>query len=195
MNKRVFIVHGWSGHPKEGWFPWLKRELELQGFFVFVPQMPNSNEPRIIPWVKALADSVGVIDRDTYFVGHSMGCQTIVRYLEREESSIVSGGAVFVAGFFSRLTNIASNDLEKSVIKEWLETPIDLEKVKKRLVKSIAIFSDNDPFVPLDNRITFETVLGSEVVVVSNQQHFSGDTGTDQLPIVEEALLKIVTRK
>ena len=25
--KRVFIVHGWGGHPDEGWFPWLSSEL------------------------------------------------------------------------------------------------------------------------------------------------------------------------
>ena len=26
--KRAFIIHGWDGYPAEGWFPWLKRELE-----------------------------------------------------------------------------------------------------------------------------------------------------------------------
>jgi hypothetical protein len=26
--KRVFIIHGWEGYPEEGWFPWLKKELE-----------------------------------------------------------------------------------------------------------------------------------------------------------------------
>ena len=26
--KRVFIIHGWEGHPENAWFPWLKKELE-----------------------------------------------------------------------------------------------------------------------------------------------------------------------
>ena len=34
MNKRVFIAHGWDGYPEEGWFPWLKKELETKGFEV-----------------------------------------------------------------------------------------------------------------------------------------------------------------
>ena len=28
--KRVFIIHGWDGYPEEGWFPWLKEELEKE---------------------------------------------------------------------------------------------------------------------------------------------------------------------
>ena len=29
--KKVFIIHGWEGYPEEGWFPWLKKELESRG--------------------------------------------------------------------------------------------------------------------------------------------------------------------
>ena len=28
---KVVIVHGWGGTPEEGWFPWLRRELEERG--------------------------------------------------------------------------------------------------------------------------------------------------------------------
>ncbi|PIP29922.1 hypothetical protein COU12_02115 [Candidatus Jorgensenbacteria bacterium CG10_big_fil_rev_8_21_14_0_10_54_38] len=45
--KRVFIVHGWDGYPEEGWFPWLKRELEARGFEVHVPPLPDAGNPRI----------------------------------------------------------------------------------------------------------------------------------------------------
>src|SRR3989344_9568337 len=115
MLQRVFIVHGWDGHPEEGWFPWLKRELEAKGFKVYVPQLPDAANPRIYNWVPALAAAVGEADEETYFVGHSMGCQTIARYLESlpEEKQLATskplrkearrgGGAVFVAGFFKR---------------------------------------------------------------------------------------------
>ena len=39
MVKRVFVVHGWDGHPAEGWFPWLKKELEKRGYLVNVLRM------------------------------------------------------------------------------------------------------------------------------------------------------------
>ena len=41
------------------------------------------SNPRIQKWVSKLAQTVGDADKQTYFVGHSMGCQTIVRYLEK----------------------------------------------------------------------------------------------------------------
>lgn len=59
MPKRIFIVHGWGGHTEEGWFPWLKRESENRGFQVFVPELPDADEPRIQKWVPALAAAVG----------------------------------------------------------------------------------------------------------------------------------------
>ena len=63
--KRVYIVHGWGGYPEEGWFPWLKKELEAKGFEVHVPQMPNADKPRMETWVPALAQAVGSADDHT----------------------------------------------------------------------------------------------------------------------------------
>lgn len=71
MNKRAFVVHGWDGCPKEERFPWLTKELEAEGFNVFVPQLPDAGSPRIQKWVPELAEIVGAPDRNTYFVGHS----------------------------------------------------------------------------------------------------------------------------
>jgi hypothetical protein len=191
MLKRVFIIHGWDGCPEEGWFPWLKRELEANDFTVYIPQMPNSAEPRIAPWVAEISKAVGKLDSSTYFVGHSLGCQAIARYLEQDRTDAVIGGAVFVAGFFSRLTNIGNNDLEKNVVKEWLETPLDFRKARRHLNKSVAIFSDDDPFVPMDNQREFITEFGSDIIIENGAQHFSGNTGTLELPIVKDLILRM----
>ncbi|OGC81343.1 MAG: hypothetical protein A2V81_00855 [Candidatus Abawacabacteria bacterium RBG_16_42_10] len=192
MPKRVFIVHGWGGYPEEGWFPWLKKELEARGFEVLVPQLPDSDNPRIHNWVPKLSEMVGVPDQETYFVGHSMGCQTIARYLESLPEEVKVGGVVFVAGFFKRLTNIEDDTEVKEIAKHWLETPLDLEKVKSHLFKSVAIFSDNDKYVPLDNKDDFHNKLGSEIIIEHHKGHFSGASdGITELPSVLEAVLKI----
>jgi uncharacterized protein len=190
-NKRVFIIHGWDGFPEEGWFPWLKKELESRGFTVTVPQMPKPQEPRINNWVPALTELVGTPDAETYFVGHSMGCQTIARYIESLPDGIKVGGAVFVAGFLKRLTNIGNKEIEQSVVNEWLKTPLDLKKAKDRMKKSVAVFSDNDPFVPLDNQDEFKDVLGSKIVIEHDKGHFSGSTGTKELPVVLDEVLEM----
>src|SRR5437016_1364128 len=109
--KKAIIVHGWDGYPEEGWFPWLKKELQTKGFKVSVPQMPESQKPRINNWVPALAKAVEKAEENTYFVGHSMGVQAITRYLLTLPKGAKVGGAVFVAGFFKRLTGL-ENDPE-----------------------------------------------------------------------------------
>ncbi len=189
---RVFIVHGWDGYPEEGWFPWLKKELETRGFQVFIPQLPDTGNPRIYNWVPALAKVVGIPDAQTYFVGHSMGCQTIARYLESLPEGVKVGGSVFVAGFFKHLTGLEDDPAVTDTDRHWLGTSLDLEKVKTHLDKSIAIFSDNDPWVPLDNQDDFKEKLLSRIVIEHQMGHFSGSNGIKELPIVLESLLKLV---
>ncbi len=194
-QKRVFIVHGWDGHPEEGWYPWLKKELEARGFNVFVPQLPKPEEPRINNWVPKLKEVVGNPDEQTYFVGHSMGCQTIVRYLESLPEYMMVGGAVFVAGFFKRLTNLEDDDTVRSVSEEWLKTPLDFNKVKIHLKKSIAIFSDDDPYVSSDNQGDFKDSLGSKIVIEHNKEHFRESAGIVELPIALASMLEIAGEK
>ena len=83
--KRVILVHGWGFNPTMNWYPWLKKELEKKGFEVIIPAMPNTNEPDINSWVFKLREFVGRDDGELILIGHSIGCQTIMRFLEKED--------------------------------------------------------------------------------------------------------------
>lgn len=189
MNKRVFIIHGWDGYPEEGWFPWLKQEFEKNGFQVQVPAMPEPAEPKIGAWVSHLAKTVGDVDENTFFVGHSIGCQTILRYLESLPTDKKVGGVIFVAGWFT-LMNLETDE-EKEIAQPWLETPIDFEKVKQRTRKFFAVFSDNDEVVPFNNKELFEQRLGAKTAVEHQKGHFSGSDGVNDLSGVLESILSI----
>lgn len=195
MKKRVFIVHGWDGYPEEGWFPWLKKELEKKGFEVFIPQLPEPDKPNIKNWVATLEKIVVKLDKQTFFVGHSMGCQTIVRYLESLTKNQKIGGIVFVAGFFKRLTNLEDDMVVREIANIWLTSKVDFQKAKSHFDKSIAIFSDNDPYVSLDNQDDFKNIFGSKIIIEHKMGHFSGSTDTKKLPIVLEALINISEQK
>lgn len=187
MTKRAFIIHGWDGYPDEGWFPWLKTELEKKGFQVQVPAMPEPAEPKIEAWVSLLSKVVGEANENTYFVGHSIGCQTILRYLESLSDGKKIGGAYFVAGWFT-LTNLKTDE-EKEIAKPWLETAIDFDKVKQHTEKFFAVFSDNDPVVPQENEKLFGERLGAKTEIEHAKGHLSGSDGVKELPIVLEAIL------
>lgn len=192
MKKRVFIIHGWDGFPEEGWFPWLKNELEIKGFDVGVPQMPDADNPRISSWVPKITEVVGSPDENVYFVGHSMGCQAIARYLETLPEGVKVGGVIFVAGFFKRLSGAEDEPETLEVRNEWLGTALNFEKVKSHIAQSVAIFSDNDPWVPLDNQDDFRDNLGAKIIIEHNKGHFSGPADKiTELPVVLEELLKM----
>ena len=181
--KRVFVIHGWEGYQEEGWRPWIKKELEKRGFEVFVPAMPNTMHPKMDEWLNYLIKIVGTPDEDCYFVGHSLGCITILRYLETLKEGQKIGGVVFTAGFTSNL------GLDE--IGSFFKDPINWEKISSHCKKFIAIHSDNDPYVSLHYGKIFKEKLNAEVIVEHNMGHFSGDDGIMFLPIALESVLKI----
>ncbi len=68
-KKKLIIVHGWECYPEEGWFPWLKAELENRGWSVQVPAMPSTNQPEQARWVPYLVTIAGEVDKNTFLVG------------------------------------------------------------------------------------------------------------------------------
>ena len=101
MQKRVFIVHRWEGNSQSDWYPYIRSELKNKGFIVEIPEMPDSLNPKIDKWVSTLKNLIKNPDSNTFFIGHSIGCQTILRYLDSLNKDIKIGGAIFVSGWFN----------------------------------------------------------------------------------------------
>lgn len=185
--KRVFIVHGWEGSPNKEWFPWLKKEVEQKGFDVSVPAMPNPETPTLDTWLSKLKEEIVNPDENTYLVGHSLGCITILRFLEILNDDQKVGGAIFVAGF--------GHDLEyqgyNNELQSFFETPIDWGKIKTKANKFVIIHSRDDEWVPIEHNRTYKERLGAESIILNGFGHFSGDEGVTKLPIALEKLLEI----
>ena len=178
---RAFIIHGWYGSPKGDWIPWLSDELKRKGYEVTAPEMPDTDNPTINPWVNKLKEVVGESRVDDVLVGHSIGCQTILRFLETLENDEKVYKVIFVAPWVT-LINL-SGDEEWKIAKPWFETPIDFSKVKNRAKSFIALFSDNDSWVLLEENVKiFREKLDPKIVILKNKGHFSEDEGINELP-------------
>jgi uncharacterized protein len=176
MTKRAFLLHGWEGNPHSNWLPWLKWKLEEEKFAVSTPALPETMNPKMESWVSKLSYEIGKPDVDTYLVGHSLGCITILRYLETLTLDRRIGGAVLVAGF--------SDDLGYAELSNFFSKPIDWEKIKSRCGKFVCIHSDNDPYVPLKFADIFKEKLGAEIVVKHGYEHFNMEELQDALDAV-----------
>lgn len=144
-----------------------------------VPAMPDASHPRIETWVSFLTKVVGKVNAETFFVGHSVGCQTILRFLQSVEPQLKIGGLVLVAPWI-HLTNLS--DVEIKVIEPWLTSSLDWNKITNHLQNVIAIFSDNDPWIPLTDGDIFKEKLNSKIIIKKKQGHFSGSDGIKQIP-------------
>jgi len=191
MTKRVFMIHGWDGYPEEGCFPWLKKELTKRSFTVFTPAMPEPLAPRIDAWVSFLKEQVGTLDENTYLIGHSIGAQTILRYLESLPAGLKIGGVVFLAGWVHLTDEAFEDEEDKETAKPWLETSINWDLVKSHSNNFIAIFSDDDAVVPISDAEIFKEKLGAKIIIEHNKDHFSGNSGIKELPVLLDELLKI----
>jgi predicted alpha/beta hydrolase family esterase len=185
--KRVIIVHRWEGGSHDDWRPWLKKELEKLGYEVHIPDMPNTDVPVIEKWVSKLTEVVETPDANTYFVGHSIGCQTILRYLETVNTPV--GGVVFVAPWFM-LGNLEDEEV-KQIAKSWIETPINFEHIKTVSPSIQALISNNEPYGYIEeNKKTLEEKLNAEVKILENKGHFTEDDGCNEFPELLEIILK-----
>ncbi|MBI3273735.1 MAG: alpha/beta hydrolase [Candidatus Colwellbacteria bacterium] len=70
---------------------------------------------------------------------------------------------------------------------------VDFGKIRDHLAKSVAIFSDNDQYVSLDNADDFRDKLGSKIIIMHNKGHLNTKAGVTELPVVLEELLKMAT--
>lgn len=152
------------------------------GFVVYVPQMPDTMNPKMETWLGYLKNLVGKPDKDCYFVGHSLGCITILRYLEVLKENEKIGGAVLVAGFL--------NSLGYEQIDTFFQQPISWKEISLHCNKFLAINSDNDPLVSLKQGEIFKKELNAELVV-KHLGHLDEEAGVMELPAAFDALLRM----
>lgn len=186
--KRAVIVHCWGGYPNYCWYPQTKKELEAKGFQVDVPEMPDTENPKLSLWLPKLQETAPNPDEDLYLIGHSAGVITIMRYLEELDDSQKIGGVIFVAGF--------TDNLGFPELKNFFEEPIDFGKIKSKAKHFVAIASDNDPYVSLKFGDVFKEKLGAKVIIKHDMKHFSGELDNEEsctsLSVVAEEVLRFV---
>lgn len=182
--KRVFIIHGYTGYPDTNWFPWLRKELEKLNIRVYILTMPNTKNPQLSEWLPYLQQQVGMPDEDTYFVGHSLGCITILKYIESLPKNVKVGGAILVAGFTSP---IHFNELDN-----FFQTPLNDEKINKSVLKIININSDNDNHVSFKQAEEIKKRFNSELVTVHNGGHLNDKAGYEEFPLLLEKLKTLI---
>lgn len=186
--KKVYIVHGWDGTPEEPLFVWLDQELSKMDYLVFRLEMPNPETPIIEKWLEKLEENI-FLNEETILVGHSIGCQAVIRFLEKKNEKI--SGLLLIAPWMELDLKTIEEEGEEvvNIAKPWMETPINFESVRNNSSKIISIFSDNDPYVKISQKDLFEKELNSEIIIENNMGHFDPSSGCRELPSALRSIL------
>jgi len=184
--KQAVIVHGWYGSPEEKPMSWLKRELEESGVSVYAPEMPHPDIPTIDDWITRLK-SVIIKPAETVLIGHSIGCQTILRYLEKEKGKFV--GVLLVAPWL-KLKVGSMSEKEHKIAEPWEKTPIHFSKIKEKSKFFELFYSVSDNFVSVDDSLKIKRELGATATNLGEKGHLSEDDSITQWPEVLEVIEK-----
>ena len=189
--KKIYLVHCWDGTSSDGWYPWLAEKINNKNVNLNKFDMPNTANPKIDEWVDYLNNKVDLLNEETYFIGHSIGCQTILRYLETKEITKI-GGILFVAPWLDLLPEAIEDEDSYNTAKPWINTPIDFEKIKRFTNNISCIFSDNDYFVSLEQEKEFRNKLNAKTIIVNNKGHISQDDDVYELQEILDLTQKML---
>lgn len=180
-KKEVIFVQGWGDYTDGIWPNWLGGELAKCGFDFKYLLMPNVMCPEIHEWLDYLRAQNIKISQNTYFVGHSLGCITIARFLETLPEGTKAGGCVFVSGFCS-IPKIP-------LLDSFCFLPLDYEKVKQQARDFVVVLSDDDHLIPPESSQEFAAKLGARVITEHGKGHFKSDV--KEVPCVLNSILEM----
>lgn len=178
----VWIIHAFGGSPAKFWYRRLAAELQDAGCEVEVLRMSSPQAPKIDNWLgdlDARAEENASRDdgshRKLCLIGHSVGCQAIIRWLAEpqtprllEKSRLQLQGVLCVAAWFRVVEPWPE-------IEPWVRQEIDCGAARQLLASNGSsldvILSDNDKYTPDygENAAAWVESLGATVQVVAGQ--------------------------
>ncbi|PWC10152.1 serine hydrolase family protein [Brenneria roseae subsp. americana] len=177
----VVIVHGFLSTPRHHWFQWLRQQCEDVNIRVFIPKMPMPRAPEPDRWLEQLSNTISPPDEKTWFIGHSLGCITVLRYLSSLHEQFAVGGVILVSGF--------SDQVEKyPELNPFTEESIDFDLLRKIIKHRITILSSDDQVVAPHHTMKLCQQLDAELYRFTGCGHFSDDDGFHQFPALNNIL-------
>ena len=177
---KIVILHGKHGTPENYFYPWLKNELEKRGHKVYLPALPNTEEPND----EEQADYVlknNFLDKDTIVITHSFGGVVAMRLLER---GIKIRGLIL---FATPITGIFLDKKFRPSVTNAIAKGFNYEAIKKQVDFFKVIFDSGDNIVPQKDAEILAKNLGVyPEYVKAREPHFCATEEPEMLNLILE---------
>ncbi len=179
----IYIIHGYTASKNSNWFPYLKKKLERNNVVVNILNMPNSQKPRFNEWINHLEKQITDYDENTIFIGHSLGCVTILNYLNKNISKRIKG-LYLISGF-----------VEKTPIPELLEfvqPELDYTDIIKLTENRIAISAKDDDIIHYEYSRILAEKLDAKFILLNEGKHFIDRDNFTEFPLLLKEIENII---
>ena len=163
--RNVLILHGTGNDSQGNWFPWLKTQLEKNGFKVWVPDLPESDVPNMKKYEDFIFSSDWEFDNNSIIVGHSSGAVAALGLLQKLPKEIAVDSCLLIASF--------KDDLGVKKLSGLFDEPFDFAMIKQKARNFIFMHSDNDPYCPVDHAEYLAKKLDGKLIIKKGQGHFN----------------------
>lgn len=180
---KIYLIHGYTASPKSNWFPNFKKTLENEHIEISILHMPNSQNPKLDEWVEHMDKSIKEYDENTIFIGHSLGCVTILNFLNNKLPQQIKG-LFLVSGF-----------IEDSPIPELLEfvkPKLNYNKLTSLTKNNVVISAKDDDIINYKYSQFLAEKLTSKFILLNQGKHFIDRDNFTEFPLLIEAIKKII---
>jgi predicted alpha/beta hydrolase family esterase len=186
LKPTIYLIPRWAGNAHSDWYDWIVIQIKAKyDIDIYCIELPDWHEPTPEKSLNYLSENIKKLNEQCYFIGHSVGCQAILQFLNKQNPNTRIGGFLFVAGWFEV-------DKPWESLKPWLKTDIlDFSFISKLTNFKQVILSDNDPFTSdfQRSKSLWKTCMNANVKILSGGKHFNNSIETEVLFEVEKMIL------
>jgi predicted alpha/beta hydrolase family esterase len=175
MKPRLIIHHSFGRKSQSNWYRSVAEALS-DTYDVVIPDAPNTAQGRISEWLPAFAALNP--DENTVAVGHSLGGDVLLRYLEQPGHKLK---AVFLVA--TPIDDLKWDDLQAT---GFFAKPFDWPTIVANAEHFFVLASGDDRTVPYAHAESLAANLHARLITFNDKGHFNQDSFPELVTVIKE---------
>lgn len=179
----IYLIHGYTASPDSNWFQDFKKNIEKEHIEISILNMPNSQSPKLKEWIDYMENSIKEIDENTIFIGHSLGCVTILNFLSNSNTTKIKG-LFLVSGF------VESSPIP--ALNEFVTPRLNYNYLKQLTPNRISISAVDDDIIPYKYSQTMAERIDAKFTLLKEGKHFIDRDNFTEFPFLINEIKKLL---
>ena len=167
FDKNVLIIHGYdteSEFDADGCFyPWLKGELEYNGFKVDLPNLPDQKSPNMSKYMEYLLENT---QKEDIVIGHSLGAPTALKFVESIDYKIKS--LYLISGFID--CNFYEGDEDTKGLSDFCNWTFNFDKIRNNVDRIYILRPNNDTSITPEQTKDMSSLIGVPITYFQEKE-------------------------